>query len=181
MVDALKWIPKGLSLIHGIPRTAFWCLIRRLCLIAVSVTGTLIVPAAAVADQPEKPARIRVQRVPDTWEVTATDDSIYFDQGSSLIGEDATELIRRHAAKLRATPGLRITLIAHTGDLGSSSLEVARGQERLEEVAKRLEDLKIPRGRIRLENHGNESRDAQLCTDDECRSRNRRVDILFHR
>lgn len=181
MVDALKWIPKSFTLIFGTLRTAFWCFIHRLCLVSTLIIGTLMVHPAAVADQLDNPEGIRVLRMPDTWRVTATDTSIYFDQGSSLIGVDAAELIRRHAAKLRAMPGLQITLIAHTGDLGSSSLELARGEDRLEAVRKRLEDLKVPLGRIRTENHGSESRNAEPCTDDECRNRNRRVDILFHR
>lgn len=180
MVDELKWIPNSTSLISGILRTVFWCFIRRMCLVSMLGISMLIVHPAA-ADQLDNPERIRVLRMPDTWQVTATDTSIYFDQGSSLIGVDAAELIRRHAAKLRAMPGLQITLIAHTGDLGSSSLELARGEDRLEAVRKRLEDLKVPLGRIRTENHGSESRNAEPCTDDECRSRNRRVDILFHR
>jgi outer membrane protein OmpA-like peptidoglycan-associated protein len=124
--------------------------------------------------------QIRVLRMPDTWEVTAGDNSIYFDQGSSSIEADAAELLSRHAARLRAMPGLQITLIAHTTDLGSSSLELARGQERLEAVRKRLEELKVPPGRIRTENHGSERRNAQTCDDDICLSRNRRVDILVH-
>ena len=180
MVDGLKWIPSNSSTISGIMKTAFRWLVQRLCLVSMLGTSMLVVHPA-VADQLDKPARTKVQRIPDTWEVAATAGSIYFDQGSSLIGEDDAELIRRHAATLRATPGLQVTLIAHTGDLGSSSLELARGQDRLEAVRKRLEDLKVPQGRIRVENHGSESRNAHPCTDDECRSRNRRVDILFHR
>lgn len=172
---------KGLTLISWILRTSFWCLIGRLGRVAILAASTLVAHPAAVAEQLDHPAPIRVPRVPDTWEVTATDDSIYFDQGSSLIGEDAAEVIRRHATKLRAMPGLKITLIAHTGDLGSSSLELARGQDRLEAVRNLLKDLKISLSRIRIENQGSESRNAQPCVEDECRSRNRRVDILFNR
>lgn len=101
MVDALKWIRKSSLQIREITTVTFWCLTRRLCLVSMLGTGTLMVHPAAVATQPDNPARTGVQRVPDTWEVTATEGSIYFNQGSSLIGEDAAETIRRHAAKLR--------------------------------------------------------------------------------
>ena len=181
MIDESKHIPKCITLTFGTPRTVFWSVKRRLCLAITLAIGTLAVHPAAVADQIDNSERIRVLRMPDTWQVTASDTSIYFDQGSSLIGEDAAELIRRCATKLRAMPGLQVTLIAHTGDLGSSSLELARGEDRLEAVRKRLEELKIPRGRIRTENHGSERRNTQPCTDDECLSRNRRVDILLHK
>lgn len=180
-VEELKGIPKGPALISGTSSLAIWCRRRRLCLVATLVAGTLMATAAVGAGDPDNAGQVRVLRMPDTWEVTATDNSIYFDQGSSLIEADAAELLRRHAARLRAMPGLQITLIAHTTDLGSSSLELARGQERLEAVRKRLEELKVPPSRIRTENHGSERRNAQTCDDDNCLSRNRRVDILVHR
>lgn len=123
----------------------------------------------------------RVARVPDTWEISATEDSIYFDLGSSSIDEAASQIIQRHASKLRSVPDLQITVIAHTDDLGSASIELATGQERLDAVRKRLEESKIRPGRIRMENHGSESRSAQPCADEECRRKNRRVDFLFQR
>ena len=180
-VEELERIPNGPSPISEISRFAIWSRIPRLCLVATLVSGTLMATPAVGAGALDDTGQIRVLRMPDTWEVTAGENSIYFDQGSSSIEADAAELLSRHAARLRAMPGLRITLIAHTTDLGSSSLELARGQERLEAVRKRLEDLKVPPGRIRTENHGSERRNAQTCDDDNCLSRNRRVDILVHR
>ncbi|NJD33348.1 MAG: hypothetical protein FIA96_00645 [Betaproteobacteria bacterium] len=180
-VNELNGIQKCLAQIFGNPRVPIRCFLHRLCRVSMLITGTLVIQSAAVAEQTDNPERSRVLRMPDTWAVTATEDSIYFDQGSSAIGEDAAELIRRYAAKLRAMPGLQVTLIAHTGDLGSSSLELARGQDRLEAVRKRLEDLKVPLGRIRTENHGSERRNTRACTDDDCLNKSRRVDILLHR
>lgn len=181
MVEELQWFPCGISLIPGTPGTAFCCFITRLCLVAALIAGTLMANPAAGADELDTRGQGRVLRMPDTWDVTATDNSIYFDQGSASIEADAAELLRRHAARLRAMPGLQITLIAHTTELGSSSLELARGQERLEAVRKRLEDLKVPPGRIRTENHGSERRNVEACDDENCLNRNRRVDILVHR
>lgn len=78
-------------------------------------------------------------------------------------------------------PDLQITVIAHTDDLGSASIELATGQERLNAVRKRLEESKIVPGRIRTENHGSESRSDEPCADEECRRKKRRVDFLFRR
>lgn len=180
MTEELKCRLNNSAPIHGYSRNALRRLARRLCLVTMLGISMLAVYPAA-ADQLVNPARTRVERMPDTWKAVANADSIYFDQGSSLIGDDAAALIQRHAATLKAAPGLQITLIAHTGDLGSSSMELARGQNRLEAVRKRLEDLKVPPGRIRTENHGSERRSVSPCTEAECLNRNRRVDVLFHR
>lgn len=121
------------------------------------------------------------QRVSDTWQMLASGDSIYFDLGAALIDDVASQTLQRHIAKLRATPELHIVVIAHTNDLSSSSFELAKGQERLDAVRKRLEEAKISPRRIRTENHGSESPFTLLCADEDCRSKNRRVDFLFHR
>lgn len=155
---------------------AFGCNTR--CRVLIAILGMIVagVFSAAVAEE-----RYRVKRVPDTWEISASEDSIYFDLASSSIDEAASRIIQRHAAKLRSAPYLQITLIAHTDDLGSASIELATGQERLDAVRRRLEDAKISPGRIRTENHGSESKSTQPCAEEECRRNKRRVDFLFQR
>ena len=74
MVDELKWILNNSSPISGIVRTAFWWLVRPLCLVSMLGISMLIVHPA-VADQLDNPARTKMQRMPDTWEVAATADS----------------------------------------------------------------------------------------------------------
>ena len=138
--------------------------------------STIVVVPAAVAEQ-----HYRVQRIPDTWKSSASEDSIYFDLGSSSIDEAASQVLQRHVAKLRSAPEIKIVLIAHTDDLGSASIELAKGQERLDVVRKRLEEAKIGPERIRTENHGSESRSAPPCSDADCRRQKRRVDFLFQR
>lgn len=144
---------------------------------AIGVVGPNPVAVEAAEDR----HKIRVARVPDTWESAATNDSIYFDIGSASIDDAAAEVILRHAIRLRVERGAYVTLIAHADDLGGSSLELAKGQARLEAVLKRLDELKVTSGRIRKENHGGESRTAPPCADEECRRKRRRVDFLFHR
>lgn len=148
---------------------------NRLLYVVVAIGAAAVAPAAVSAEQ------YRVKHVPDTWASSASDDSIYFDLGSSAIDDAAARIIQRHVAKLRSIPDLTITLIAHTDDLGSSSLELATGQERLDSVRKQLEEAKISAARIRAENHGSENRSGQLCAEEECRRKKRRVDFLFHR
>lgn len=145
------------------------------------LTAILAMSTVAIASSTVTEDRYRVKRVPDRWEIAASEDSIYFDLRSSLIDEAASQVIERHASKLRSAPDLQIMVIAHTDDLGSASIELATGQQRLDVVRKRLGELKIDTTRIRTENHGSESRSAQPCADDECRRQKRRVDFLFQR
>ncbi len=145
-------------------------------LIAILAMIAIFAHPEAIAEE-----RYRVKRVPDTWEISASEDSIYFDLGSSSIDEAASRIIQRHVAKLRSAPALNIKVIAHTDDLGSASIELATGQERLEAVRKQLEESKIAPGRIRMENHGSESRSTEPCADEECWRHKRRVDFLFQR
>ncbi|MCF8149321.1 MAG: OmpA family protein [Burkholderiaceae bacterium] len=147
-------------------------------LAALALGAVLLAPLAAAAP-PAVQERIPVQRVPDTWNTAPTEDSVYFDLGSADIDYRAAATIQRHAARLLETTVLSVTLVAHTDDLGSASIELAKGQERLLAVKKRLEDLKVPAARIRTENHGNESRSGSPCVDEECRRKDRRVDFVF--
>ncbi|MDO8341032.1 MAG: OmpA family protein [Candidatus Woesebacteria bacterium] len=154
--------------------TAFGPNIMRMFFIAaLAISAAMGVPDSASAEQ------YPVKRVPDTWESSVSEDSIHFDLGSSSIDAIASQIIQRHATKLRSSPDLQVTLIAHTDDLGSTSLELATGQARLEAVRKRLAESKIAAARIRTENHGSESHSLPPCADDVCRTNKRRVDFLF--
>ena len=144
----------------------------------LAIVMALIAPVVFAAS-PAAQVAIPAQKNPDTWKTTATEDSVYFAPGSSRIDRQASRTIQRHAARLIEQPGLLVTLVAHTDDLGSASIELAKGQERLLAVKKMLEDLKVAGTRIRTENHGNESRGGSLCGDEECRRKNRRVDFVF--
>lgn len=120
-----------------------------------------------------------IQGLSDVWQAHASIDSIYFARGAATIDDAAEEIIQRHVAKLRGAPGPSVTIVAHTEDLRSASLELARGQERLDAVRRRLEDSGIAAGRIRSLNHGSESNSAQVCAGEDCRRFRRRVDFLF--
>lgn len=107
-------------------------------------------------------------------------DSIYFDAGATAIDLESARLVERHATRLRAQPGLHLTIIAHTDELGSSSLELARGQQRLDAVRRILEEAKIHPSRIRTLNHGSEEVADGPCDNEGCRRQRRRIDFLFH-
>lgn len=172
----MKTMPKcRLRIYSVVTNVSGFSVDRWLVIVGLAISVAISVSTATAAENS------RVPRVPDTWQTAASDDSIYFGIGSSSIGDAAAQTMQRHMVKLKAAPQLHVTVIAHTNDLGSSSLELAKGQERLDVVRKRLEESRISPGRINTENQGSENRSGSLCADEECRRNNRRVDFLFHR
>lgn len=122
-----------------------------------------------------------ITRLPDASQAMASDDSVFFAAGTAHLDTEANSTLLRHITKLRAHPDLQVTIVAHTDDLGSASLELARSQMRLDTVRAYLDDAKIAPGRVRALNSGSENGPPSPCNDEECRRSRRRVDFLFHR
>ena len=141
-----------------------------------AILVALLGPCANVVAEPGA-----IFRLPDVEQAVASDDSVYFAAGAATLDEEANPVLQRHVAKLRGTPGLQVTIVAHTDDLGSASLELARGQLQLDAVRRYLDSANISPTRVRALNHGSENSPASACDDDECRRSRRRVDFLFHR
>lgn len=122
-----------------------------------------------------------ITRLPDAAQAVASDDSIYFPAGAASLDGAANATLQRHVVTLRSHPELQVTIVAHTDDLGSASLELARSQLRLDAVRTYLDHANIAPGRVRALNSGSENGPPSPCNDDECRRTRRRVDFLFHR
>jgi len=134
-------------------------------------------PAAGADPEPPPP----IEQLPDGRSSQPGAESVYFSASSAALDDDARQVIDRHIAKLNANPGLNVTLVAHTDELGSTALEIARGQDRLNGVLRILEEARISTWRIRSINVGSENSPATDCLDDGCRRLRRRIDFLFHR
>lgn len=152
--------------------------LRFLFMVPVLAAATVEMAHAAAAESGQ---HARIDRLPDGRDAMPGEDSVYFPAASAALDGDALRLIRRHVAKLEANPQLNLTLIAHTDELGSTALEIARGQDRLNVVLRALEEAHIPLRRIRSINLGSESSSVEDCNDDACRRLRRRIDFLFHR
>lgn len=124
---------------------------------------------------------IPIERLPDGRDAKPSESSVFFPASSAKLDAEAMRVISRHIEKLLASPHLNLTLVAHTDELGSTALEIARGQDRLDVVLRVFEEARIPLRRIRSINLGSESSPDENCTDDPCRQLRRRIDFLFHR
>ncbi len=154
---------------------------RRLRRALLLLPAFAVVFGGSIASAAENAAQAGIERLPDGWQAKPSEDSIYFSASSAALDDDALRVLHRHLAKLEAFPHLNITLVAHTDELGSTALEIARGQDRLNVVQRVLDEARIPQRRIRAINLGSESSPAPDCTDDACRRIRRRIDVLFHR
>lgn len=155
------------------------CQRSRHTLLLIPTLAALVCGSVALAA--EDVAQARVERLPDGWQAKPSEGSIYFSAASAALDDEGLRVLRRHIAKLEAFPHLNITLVAHTDELGSTGLEIARGQDRLNSVQRVFEDARIPQRRIRMLNLGSENSPAVDCGDDACRRTRRRIDVLFHR
>lgn len=155
---------------------------RRLYALLLCLTATIAAASAShhvtAADAIDRP---RIERLPNGWDARPEEDSVYFATTPANLDEDALRVIRRHVAKLEANPQLNLTLVAHSDELGSTALEIARGQDRLNVVQRIFEEARIAPRRIRSINFGAESSPAENCIGDACRRLRRRIDFLFHR
>lgn len=156
------------------PRGRAYCVRRGAA--TTAILATLLGLCATVAANPAG-----ITRLPDASQAVASDDSVYFAAGTAHLDAEANLILQRHVDKLRSNPGLQLTIVAHTDELGSASLELARSQLRLDAVRRYLDDANISPGRVRALNSGSENGPPSPCNDDECHRSRRRVDFLFHR
>jgi outer membrane protein OmpA-like peptidoglycan-associated protein len=152
--------------------------LRSLLTVLAFANLTVATTHVAAAESGQRP---RIERLPDGRDAVPSEDSIYFGVASATLDADALQVIRRHIARLEANPQLYLTLVAHTDELGSTALEIAWGQDRLNVVLKLLEAARISQRRIRSINLGSEIESSEDCSDDTCRRLRRRIDFLFHR
>lgn len=145
------------------------------------VGAALVLLAATAANAAGDSRPNLIERLPDGRDARPNENSVFFAASSAKLDGEAMRVISRHIEKLLAFPQLNLTLVAHTDELGSTALEIARGQDRLNVVLRVLEEARIPARRIRSINLGSDSSPAENCTDDPCRQLRRRIDFLFHR
>lgn len=127
-------------------------------------------PATASAGDP--PAKtVAEPKIPDT-------DKIFFAVNATEVDEAGRRKLRAHADRLKANRRLSVTLVGHTDHHGSRSYNLAIAERRTAVVAEVLTSLGVGRTQIRRYGVGNE-KPGPHCQTAECRSRMRRVDLIY--
>jgi outer membrane protein OmpA-like peptidoglycan-associated protein len=107
------------------------------------------------------------------------EDTVLFDSGSALIGEDYIPLLDLSLALLNSHESVTITVVGHTDSLGSETLNAQLAHERLKSVMDYFVANGIDPDRIETQNRGESEPVASNDTADG-RAKNRRVEIIIH-
>lgn len=103
---------------------------------------------------------------------------IYFAFDSAEVPAQAQPLIERHAALLRANPGLRIALEGHADERGTREYNIGLGERRGLAVQRLLSLYGVAPTQMEVVSYG-EERPLAFGVDEESFARNRRVEIVY--
>jgi peptidoglycan-associated lipoprotein len=106
-------------------------------------------------------------------------ERIYFDFDKSALKLEAQALLKKKADWLKANAGAKLLIEGNCDERGTAEYNLALGERRAEAAKKFLVDLGIDAKRISTISYGDMRR---ACTEptEECRQRNRRVDVKMH-
>lgn len=105
-------------------------------------------------------------------------DSINFDFNKAVLHPEDKELLSRIAGILLTSSDYRIDIHGHTDDVGTEEYNLGLSERRAQAVRDYLVEAGINPGIISIEGFG-KSRPRFPGTDDEARSRNRRVEVAI--
>lgn len=119
--------------------------------------------------------------VREEQQTIAVDDEncVFFNLASTELSLEERNKLARHVAKLKADDKLVVTLVGHSDDQGSRSYNLAIADRRADNVFRFLRAAGVPAMQIRRFPLGSEKLGAASCTSSECRSRMRRVDLIY--
>lgn len=106
------------------------------------------------------------------------DNCVFFTPAGVVVDEAGETLLQRHAERLKADPGLRVTLVGHTDDLGSRAYNLAIADQRVNAVYQLLRKFGAAPQQLQRYGAGVEKNGVR-CRDDDCRRLMRRVEILY--
>ncbi len=137
-----------------------------------------IEPQATVQSAPPVPAETAYQAEQKAMADVDDSNSIFFALGSSTVTPGERGKLTQAAQRLKDDRELDITLIGHTDDNGSRSLNVAVADARVASVSAILKSLGVRTQQITKKVSGSE-KSAGVCRSEVCRQKMRRVDLVI--
>lgn len=131
-------------------------------------------PAAASAPAPAPAAPAFAPGSQDALRADAGGDTVLFAFDSFELSAEAKAALIRHAAWLRANPGVRVTLEGHCDERGTREYNLALGERRANSARNFLASLGIETGRLATISYGKE-RPAVDGSDEAAFAQNRRA------
>jgi len=133
---------------------------------------------AAQAKQPE--AKMEEQKKPAEMAAGYELSNIYFDFDKSLIKTDAKDVLKKHAAWLKANNAVNITVAGNCDERGTAEYNLALGQRRANAAAKYLVDLGVAKKRIKTVSYGKE-KPVDPSHTEEAWAKNRRDEFVIQK
>lgn len=104
-------------------------------------------------------------------------EPIHFAFGSSLLSDEARQVLQGKAEYLRTNPDITVTVEGHCDDRGTNAYNIALGERRAESVKMFLVDLGIVTTRLNTASYG-EERPIATGHDEASWARNRRAQFV---
>ncbi|HMA65135.1 MAG: OmpA family protein [Fibrobacterota bacterium] len=127
----------------------------------VDTSGAAVFQEANLADDLARQAAAALQ-------------TIYFEYNSYQLNMIAFDQLQVAASFLKSNEGLRILVIGHCDERGSSEYNIGLGEKRAKSIKDYLQNIGIEPIRIETTSYGKEQPVQSYCRDEECHSKNRR-------
>lgn len=103
---------------------------------------------------------------------------VYFDYDQATLRPEYLDVINNHARYLSSYPDVRVRLEGHTDERGTREYNIALGERRAQSVARLFSLEGVAGGQVTTVSLG-EEQPVETGFDDESRSLNRRVEIIY--
>jgi peptidoglycan-associated lipoprotein len=100
--------------------------------------------------------------------------TIYFDYNSYQLNTTAFDQLQVAASFLKSKEGLRVLVIGHCDERGSSEYNIGLGEKRAKSIKDYLQNIGIETIRIETTSYGKEQPVQSYCSNEDCHSKNRR-------
>jgi peptidoglycan-associated lipoprotein len=100
--------------------------------------------------------------------------TIYFEYNSYRLNTTAFDQLQVAASFLKSKEGLRVLIIGHCDERGSSEYNIGLGEKRAKSIKEYLQNIGIEPIRMETTSYGKEQPVQSYCQDEECHSKNRR-------
>ncbi len=156
-------------------------------LVAVPVLTLAACSSDKDADTTQATTNDVVQQTTDTsaadalraeLEALRQQNTIYFDFDKSEIRSEFASVLEAHAAFLKKTTTVSVTVEGHTDARGTPEYNIALGERRGQSVVKYLENLGVAAGQMSVVSYG-EEKPAVEGNDESAFSKNRRAVLVY--
>jgi peptidoglycan-associated lipoprotein len=180
---------------HGKSTHGLICELSRFLLLGVFFLAGCSQQTASKPQEATAPQKVEAKQAPSKATLAKQQDSsleaaqkgtkagtgpledVNFDFDRYDVRPDAREILKKHAAWLKANPQVSVEIEGHCDERGTTEYNLALGAKRADAVKKYVIDLGIPPSRLETVSYGKE---LLICkeSNENCWAKNRRVHFV---